>query len=105
MLAHAHTQRATPPIFWNGGMTEIHEAASNADLLKLEEAIKQGHDPDEPDLDWGRRTPLHVACAVGSKKCVYVLLTKGCSPNAKTDCGWTPAHFACEAGGTAGSFE
>lgn len=86
------------PRYYKIGMTDLHEAASNGDLLQLEEAIKQGQDIDEPDMDWGRRTPLHVACAVGSKKCAYVLLTKGCKPNVKTDSGWTPAHFACEGG-------
>ena len=79
-------------------MTEVHEAASIGDLLKLEEAIKKGQDLNEPDIYWGGRTALHVACASGYKKCVYVLLQAGCNPNAKTDVGWTPAHFACEGG-------
>ena len=79
-------------------MTELHEAASTGDLLRLEEALKAGQNPNEPDSHWGGRTPLHVACSLGHKKCVYVLLQAGGNPNALTDTGWTPAHFACEGG-------
>lgn len=79
-------------------MTLVHEAVSNGDLLQLEEALKQDQNPDEQDIDWENRTPLHIACSVGSKKCAYILITKGCNPNAKADTGFTPAHFACEGG-------
>ena len=86
-------------------MSDLHEAASVGDLLKLEDAIKKGLDPDEADIDWGKRTPLHIACEFGHKKCVYVLLeTAGCKPNAKTETGRTPAHFACEGGMCASLF-
>ena len=79
-------------------MSELHEAASTGDLLRLEDALRRGLNPDEPDVEWSSRTPLHVASAAGHKKCVFVLLQEGADPNAQTDYGWTAAHFACEAG-------
>ena len=57
-----------------------------------------GVDPSEADQEWGGRTPLHLACANGHRKCVYVLLRAGAAVNAQTDTGWTPAHYACESG-------
>lgn len=79
-------------------MSELHEAASTGDLLRLEDALRRGLSPNEPDADWAGRTPLHIACAAGHKKCVFVLLKEGADPNAVTEYGWTAAHFACEGG-------
>jgi ankyrin repeat protein len=79
-------------------MTELHEAASTGDLIGLQEALKGGRDPNEPDVHWGRRTPLHVACNFGHNKIVYILLKEKADPNLTTDIGWSPAHFACEGG-------
>lgn len=79
-------------------MNELHEAASIGDLITLEDAIKRGDNVNEQDAQWGFRTALHVACLVGQKKCAYALLKAGADPNAVTDSGWTPAHFACEGG-------
>lgn len=79
-------------------MSELHEAASTGDLQTLEDQLKKGLDPNEPDPEYGGRTPLHIACSRGHKKCVHVLLTAGAKVNAVTDTGWTPAHCACETG-------
>ena len=79
-------------------MTQLHEASSIGDLVSLEEGLKAGLDPSEPDNHWGDRAPLHVACASGHKKIVYLLLQSGANPNSLTNTGWTPAHFACEGG-------
>ena len=46
-------------------MSDLHEAASVGDLEKVEEALGKGMDPNEPDLEWGNRTPLHIAAANG----------------------------------------
>lgn len=48
-----------------GSMSDLHEAASVGDLEKLEEALARGMDPNEPDPEWGDRTPLHIAAANG----------------------------------------
>ena len=79
-------------------MTELHEAASIGDSLALQDALKKGEDPNEPDVHWGGRTALHVACDFGHNKCAYILLQAGSDSNIKTDTGWTPAHFACSGG-------
>ena len=79
-------------------MSELHEAASTGDLQTLEDHLKKGLDPNEPDPEYGGRTPLHIACSRGHKKCVHVLLAAGAKVNAVTDTGWTPAHCACETG-------
>ena len=79
-------------------MSELHEACSTGDLEGLEEALKRDLDPNEADPELGGRTPLHIACSRGHKKCVYVLLQAGGDPGARTESGWTPAHCACETG-------
>lgn len=79
-------------------MSELHEAASTGNLEELEESLLKGQDPNEPDPEWGGKTPLHIACSTGNKKCVFVLLKAGANVNAVTETGWTPAHSACETG-------
>ena len=79
-------------------MSELHEASSDGDLERLEEGLTRAADPSEPDPEWGGKSPLHIACAGGHKKCVLVLLRAGAEVNARTDSGWTPAHCACETG-------
>ena len=83
-------------------MTQLHEASSVGDLPSLEEGLKAGLDPNEPDVHWGSRIPLHVACASEQKRIAYVLLQAGANPNSLTSIGWSPAHFASE-GGNSGS--
>ena len=79
-------------------MSELHEAASTGDLQTLEDHLSKGLDPSEPDPEWGGRTPLHIACGGGHKRCVHALLMAGAKVNAITDAGWTPAHYACVMG-------
>ena len=79
-------------------MSELHEAASTGDLQTLEDQLSKGLDPNEPDPEWGGKTPLHIACGGGHKRCVHALLMAGAKVNATTDAGWTPAHCACETG-------
>ena len=79
-------------------MGELHEAASTGNLGHLEDQLSKGLNPNEPDPEWGGRTPLHIASSLGHKKCVYVLIQAGADVNAVTETGWTPAHCACETG-------
>ena len=79
-------------------MSELHEAASTGDLKTLEDHLSKGLDPNEPDPEWGGRTPLHIASGGGHKRCVHALLTAGAKVNVSTESGWTPAHCACETG-------
>ena len=79
-------------------MSELHEAASTGNLEQLEDNLLKGRDPNEPDPEWGGKTPLHIACSNGHKKCVFVLLKAGANVNAVSETGWTPAHSACETG-------
>lgn len=79
-------------------MSVLHEAASVGDLIALEDAVKEGLNVNERDVQWDSRTPLHVACLVGHKNCAYVLLKAGADPNCVTNTGSSPAHFACEGG-------
>ncbi|KAK6989973.1 ankyrin repeat domain-containing protein 66 [Biomphalaria glabrata] len=78
---------------------EIHEAASLGDHDALEEYIKSGRfDINQGDLNWGDKTPLHWASQKGFAECVRLLLDNGAFGLARTETGWTPAHFAAESG-------
>ena len=79
-------------------MSDLHEAAFSGSLEEVEKGIKRGLNPNEPDPEWGNRTPLHIACSQGHQKCTYLLLNHGADVNAVTNVGWTPAHCACETG-------
>ena len=46
-------------------MTELHEATSLGDLERVEEVLKGGLNPNEPDSEWADRTPLHIAASNG----------------------------------------
>ena len=46
-------------------MTELHEAASVGDFVRVEEALNRSLDPNETDPEWDDRTPLHIAASKG----------------------------------------
>lgn len=79
-------------------MSELHEAAFSGDLASLRNCLRTGCNANEPDPEWGGRTPLHIASCQGHADCVTLLLDAGAKMDAVTDAGWTPAHYACEAG-------
>ena len=43
----------------------------------------------------GGRTPFHVACELGSKKTIKILLAGGANVNAQDKAGYTPLQLAC----------
>lgn len=47
-------------------MTELHEAVAVGDYDLVKKILKAGHcDPNQKDVDWHGRTPLHWAAAKG----------------------------------------
>ncbi|XP_030212274.1 ankyrin repeat domain-containing protein 66 isoform X2 [Gadus morhua] len=80
-------------------MTELHQAAAAGDCDLVEELLKNNQcDPNQRDLDWNHKTPLHWAAAKGQTEIVRLLVESGGRPCLRTDNGWTAAHFAAEAG-------
>lgn len=48
-------------------MTELHQAAAAGDFDQVEEILGQNKcDPNQRDVDWSYKTPLHWAAAKGS---------------------------------------
>jgi len=73
---------------------EIHEAALEGDLKRMNELLK-----DRPDLLESKDfednlTPLHCAVANGHKEVVQLLLTHKANVNVKAKGGVTPLHLA-----------
>nr|XP_057912012.1 ankyrin repeat domain-containing protein 66-like isoform X3 [Doryrhamphus excisus] len=83
-------------------MSELHQAAAAADFDQVEELLRQKKcDPNQKDVDWGNKTPLHWAAAKGDVETARLLIDHGARPCLRTQLGWTPAHFAAEAGSLA----
>lgn len=80
---------------WKGHVTEVHDAARNGDLKKIESLIK-----DSPDLVFSKDgnyygyTPLHWAADQGHKDVVELLMANKADVNAKDDLGQTPLNLA-----------
>ncbi|NWW67429.1 ANR66 protein, partial [Ifrita kowaldi] len=80
-------------------MTELHEAVAVGDYDLVKKILKAGHcDPNQKDVDWHDRTPLHWAAAKGRSDLVRLLVDHGARHCLRSDVGWTAAHFAAEAG-------
>ncbi|XP_059376955.1 ankyrin repeat domain-containing protein 66 [Carassius carassius] len=80
-------------------MTELHQAAASGDYDLVEEIVeKKSCDPNQRDLDWNKKTPLHWAASKGQTEMVRILIENGARACLRTDNGWTPAHFAAESG-------
>lgn len=49
-------------------MTELHQAAAAGDFDQVEEILGQNKcNPNQRDVDWSYKTPLHWAAAKGSE--------------------------------------
>ncbi|XP_008289454.1 ankyrin repeat domain-containing protein 66 [Stegastes partitus] len=80
-------------------MTELHQAAAAGDYDQVEEILKQNRcNPNQRDIDWSCKTPLHWAAAKGHTETVRILIEHGARPCLRTEHGWTAAHFAAESG-------
>ncbi|XP_017276986.1 ankyrin repeat domain-containing protein 66 [Kryptolebias marmoratus] len=80
-------------------MTELHQAAAAGDYQKVKELLSQEKCcPDQRDIDWSYKTPLHWAATKGHTEIVRLLIEHGARPCLRTEHGWTPAHFAAESG-------
>ena len=82
------------------GFTLVHHAAYNgwADVCKL---LVDEHKCDPTTVDDDGWSPLHAACAFGTKAAVKYLLSLPSvlrRINDKNDNGETPLHFACRGG-------
>ncbi|CAK6966034.1 ankyrin repeat domain-containing protein 66 [Scomber scombrus] len=80
-------------------MSELHQAAAAGDFDRVEEILRQNRcNPNQRDLDWSYKTPLHWAAAKGHTETVRILIEHGARPCLRTEYGWTSAHFAAESG-------
>ncbi|KAA8581907.1 ankyrin repeat domain-containing protein 66 isoform X2 [Etheostoma spectabile] len=80
-------------------MTELHQAAAAGDFDQVEEILRQNEcNPNQRDIDWSYKTPLHWAAAKGHTETVRILIEHGARPCLRTEHGWTPAHSAAELG-------
>ncbi|XP_028422372.1 ankyrin repeat domain-containing protein 66 [Sander lucioperca] len=80
-------------------MTELHQAAAAGDFDQVEEILRQNEcNPNQRDIDWSYKTPLHWAAAKGHTETVRILIEHGARPCLRTEHGWTPAHSAAESG-------
>lgn len=63
-------------------------AAARGDEPLLQHLLRQGSDPNEPDMNG--RTALHISAANGSENCAVVLLAYGADPNVQDSEGNVP---------------
>lgn len=53
-------------------MTELHQAAAAGNLRQVVEILEQNKcDPNQRDIDWSYKTPLHWAAAKGKAVSKY----------------------------------
>ncbi|XP_077394242.1 ankyrin repeat domain-containing protein 66 [Festucalex cinctus] len=83
-------------------MSELHQAAAAGDYDQVQEILRRRKcDPNQRDVDWGNKTPLHWAVAKGDVETARLLIEHGARPCLRTELGRTAAHFAAEAGSLA----
>ena len=78
------------------GATELHDAAKDGDIARIERLLKAGANADAKD-NFGI-TSLHFAAGNGHNEVITSLLEAGADPNVKAKWGFTPLHRATENG-------
>jgi ankyrin repeat protein len=76
---------------------QIHEAAKQGDLAKVEALLKENPNLANVKDDEGF-TPLHLASFAGKREVVEFLLTRKADINARANDGQTPLHEAAKEG-------
>ncbi|XP_057716299.1 ankyrin repeat domain-containing protein 66 isoform X1 [Corythoichthys intestinalis] len=83
-------------------MSELHQAVAAGDYDLVQEILRcKKCDPNQRDVDWGNKTPLHWAAAKGDVETARLLIDHGARSCLRTELGRTAAHFAAEAGSLA----
>jgi ankyrin repeat protein len=72
---------------------EIHDAAKQGDLAKVNALLKEHSDLVSSKANDGRM-PLHMAAEAGHKDVAELLLANKAKVNVKDSGGFTPLHFA-----------
>jgi glutaminase len=80
------------------GMINLCWAASEGDLLEVQNLLAHGISPDAVNFD--KRTPLHLAAAEGHYSVAQYLLEQGANPKVKDRWGRTPLDDAEQFGHT-----
>lgn len=80
------------------GCRRVHEAAAAGDVATVEQALKQGMDPDKKDFR--NASLLHEAAAGGHLEVVELLVDHGADVNQAGDTYQKPLHFAVQMGHT-----
>ncbi|XP_058495834.1 ankyrin repeat domain-containing protein 66-like [Solea solea] len=80
-------------------MSDLHQAAAAGNYEKVKEILRHKKcSPNERDIEWRNKTPLHWATGNGQTEMVRVLIDNGARTCLRTEHGWTPAHYAAESG-------
>lgn len=72
----------------------IYDCIMNDSVEEFTKGLSQGLDINVRMDCFANRTPLHIACELGSEKILNLLIREGCDVNAEDDYGITPIFLA-----------